>query len=147
MSDAIDLRDEEYEVIISHYTNEKLSELSEEQLQLLKRWRVGVDILKKNPIREKAALKLHELYPEISLLQAEFDIDKSKKLFILLNSYDTPFLNFFLIENLISVISSNTSKNIRNKNLKTLKRELKNYPEYLKSKNMSMEDFLKQFDK
>ena len=140
-------KDEEYEEIISHYTNEKLSELSEEQLQLLKRWRVGVDILKKNPIREEAALKLNELYPEISLSRAKFDIDKSKKLFILLNKYDNSFLNFFLIENLISTISSNTSKDIRNKNLKTLKRELKNYPEYLKSKNMSMEDFFKQFDK
>jgi len=142
MKDAVFTSDEDFERIVSFYFDEKLSKLHEEELQLLKRWRFGVDILKKYPTTLKAAKHLCKMFSEISLEQAEFDIEKSKKLFSRLNKYDKSFLSFFLIESLITEIPKNKSKTVRNKNLSTLKKVLTQYPKYLEERNISIDEFI-----
>ena len=130
--------------IKSLYFNQEQSDLSKDEMLLLKRCQDGVIILCHNANKSKAAIKLHELYPNISLSQAELEINMSFQLL----SKDKPSLKIYFIESLISLLSKEPSKNIQDKYIKMLKKELKNTPDYLKSNNISsIDDFINEIIK
>jgi len=93
-----------YSLISEHYASGKQDELPDYAKKVLERWQDADRILMKFPQKSVAARKLIAKYPEISVRQAQNDINDACKFWNLNNPTDKCFLQRFLINHITSSI-------------------------------------------
>ena len=96
----------DYSVISLHYVEGRIAELPEYQRQIINRWEAADKILMKFPKKSVAARKLQAKFPEISIRQAQQDIDDACKFWNIHKKADKGFLYRFLVEHLTETLAN-----------------------------------------
>ena len=124
MRQAIEnIADKDFSVISQYYVAGNSEELSDYHKHILDRWRTADAILMKFPKKSIAARKLQAKYPEISIRQAQIDIDNACKFWNIVNPADKGFLLRWLIDSLQnSILSPTTPEVVKAKDRATLER-------------------------
>jgi hypothetical protein len=94
----------DFSVISEYYITKSSEKLSEHHQKILNRWQAADRILMKFPTKSIAARKLQAQFPEISIRQAQVDIDNACKFWNLVSPADKGFLIRFLIEHIVNAI-------------------------------------------
>ena len=90
----------DYSIISLHYVEGRIAELPEHQRKIIERWQAADRILMKFPKKSVAARKLQAKYPEISIRQAQNDIDEACKFWNVHIKPDKGFLYRFLVDHI-----------------------------------------------
>jgi hypothetical protein len=113
----------DFSLISEYYVTGKSEKLPEHHKRILDRWRSADRILMKFPKKSIAARKLQAEFPEISIRQAQIDIDNACKFWNIVNPADKGFLQRWLIDNLQnSILSASTSDLAKARDRATLER-------------------------
>jgi hypothetical protein len=99
---------DDFSAISQYYTSGKSDELPDYQKEILDRWRSANKILMKFPKKSIAARRLQALYPNITIRQAQIDIDNACKFWNLVDPADKGFLQRWLIDFLSNKMGSNS---------------------------------------
>ena len=102
----IEKANQDFSAISQYYTSRDSIVLSEEQQRILNRWQSADKILMKFPKKSIAARRLQALYPDISLRQAQIDIDNACKFWNLVKPADKGFLQRWFLEFLLDKLAS-----------------------------------------
>jgi hypothetical protein len=120
------IADKDFEEISNYYVSGSSEKLSDAQQLMLNRWRAAANILKKFPQKSIAARKLAPLF-QISVRQAQIDIDNATKFWNLVNPTDKAFLQQWLIDFLlIKLAGKSVSEQTKAKYSATLERLIAN---------------------
>jgi hypothetical protein len=124
MKTAIEtIANNDFSLISEYYVTGSSTELSEHHKRILDRWRAADRILMKFPKKSIAARKLQAEFMEISIRQAQIDIDNACKFWNIVNPADKGFLQRWLIDNLQnSIMSAATPELAKARDRATLER-------------------------
>jgi hypothetical protein len=113
--------DKEFSLISEYYVSGKSEDLPEYLQKILDRWRAADRILMKFPRKSVAARKLQVEFPNISIRQAQHDLNNACKFWNINTQTDKNFLYRFLVTHLTeSIVSASTPDFIKSKDKATL---------------------------
>jgi hypothetical protein len=118
---------EDFEKISQFYRTGK-GDLTDEQKEILQRWRSAYGILRDYPIQTAAVRKLKALY-KISESQAYCDVTNAMKFWNRNAKVNREFLEDWVVNRLLHEVTTSKDESVRAKNLATLQRYLEKMPD------------------
>lgn len=98
------LTETSYDKIVQHCLQPEKSPLSAKDQQILNRWNVADDLLRRYPKDKQAMVMLRKKFPHISTRQAYTDLQNAKRLFNYTSPVDKEFIRRWVVHDCLTMI-------------------------------------------